>query len=394
MYGKQLVHDSRILLNVLVLFIPLPFFWALFDQQGSRWTFQATRMDGELGFYTILPDQMMVINPLLILVFIPLYDWLFYPMLSKIGIRRPLQKLTLGGIFAGIAFIASALVEMQLESSTYPALPNGGEAQLRLYNTLPCNYSVSTSLPEHLEFQLGALDMYQARVSTIGGFRYTMTPIAETGAGGVVCPTMQGMFELSERKASGYFINGQALTAFNDTPAQSRSGDPALRVLANVPATDVVTIVDLQRGDVVRHQYPASNVSRIEIPQSKRLEVRVNDVAVTEIGLRLGAVASLVLTRGSDGSYHAGLVYVTKANSLSMLWQLPQYVIMTLGEVMFSVTGLAFSYAQAPTSMKSVLQACWLLTVAFGNVIDIIIVGAKAFESQVSDRPKWLVRTD
>lgn len=88
--------ETRILLNVLVLYLPLPFFWALFDQQGSRWTFQATRMDGDIGVYVIKPDQMQVINPLLILIFIPLYEVAFYPLLNLIGIRRPLQKITAG----------------------------------------------------------------------------------------------------------------------------------------------------------------------------------------------------------------------------------------------------------------------------------------------------------
>jgi len=37
---------------------------------------------------------------------------------------------------------------------------------------------------------------------------------------------------------------------------------------------------------------------------------------------------------------------VTQPNSLHMLWLLPQYVIITVGEVMFSVTGLEFSYSQ------------------------------------------------
>lgn len=96
MFGRKLVLETRILLNVLVLYLPLPFFWALFDQQGSRWTFQATRMDGDIGFYTIKPDQMQVVNPLLILIFIPLYEIAFYPLLNLIGIRRPLQKLTGG----------------------------------------------------------------------------------------------------------------------------------------------------------------------------------------------------------------------------------------------------------------------------------------------------------
>jgi solute carrier family 15 oligopeptide transporter 1 len=104
-------------MNILLLYLPLPMFWALFDQQGSRWTFQATRMNGDIGFMTIEPDQIQVLNPLLILVFIPLYEVAFYPVLNMIGIRRPLQKLTLGGIFGGIAFILSAVIELQLEAN-------------------------------------------------------------------------------------------------------------------------------------------------------------------------------------------------------------------------------------------------------------------------------------
>lgn len=41
-----MIRDIKYVFNVLVLFIPLPLFWALFDQQGSRWTLQAIRMDG------------------------------------------------------------------------------------------------------------------------------------------------------------------------------------------------------------------------------------------------------------------------------------------------------------------------------------------------------------
>ena len=40
------------------------------------------------------------------------------------------------------------------------------------------------------------------------------------------------------------------------------------------------------------------------------------------------------------------LLTVTEPNSMHMLWLIPQYFVMTLGEVMFSVTGLEFSYSQ------------------------------------------------
>lgn len=57
---------------------------------------------------------------------------------------------------------------------------------------------------------------------------------------------------------------------------------------------------------------------------------------------------------------------------LSMLWQIPQYVIMTAGEIMFSITGLEFAYSQAPDSMKAVVQAAWLFTVSAGKAHTIL----------------------
>lgn len=50
------------------------------------------------------------------------------------------------------------------------------------------------------------------------------------------------------------------------------------------------------------------------------------------------------------------LTGIVRPNSVSVLWQLPQYFVMTMGEILFSVTGLEFSYSQASPSMKSVLQ--------------------------------------
>lgn len=66
---------------------------------------------------------------------------------------------------------------------------------------------------------------------------------------------------------------------------------------------------------------------------------------------------------------------VVRPNSVHILWQLPQFIVITLGEILFSVTGLEFSYSQAAPTMKSVLQALWLMTTFFGNVIDMGISG-------------------
>lgn len=116
-YGTNLIWETRIILNVVVLYLPIPMFWALFFQQGSRWVFQAVRMNGDLGFYTIKPDQFNVVNPILVLILIPLFEYVIYPQLAKVGLKTALQKITLGGIFAGLAFLTSAAVESQIDSN-------------------------------------------------------------------------------------------------------------------------------------------------------------------------------------------------------------------------------------------------------------------------------------
>lgn len=73
-------------------------------------------MDGSLGWFTIKPDQMQVINPFLILAFIPLFDSVLYPGLAKCHLlTRPLQRLSTGGLLAALAFVVSAIVETKLE---------------------------------------------------------------------------------------------------------------------------------------------------------------------------------------------------------------------------------------------------------------------------------------
>ena len=47
--------------------------------------------------------------------------------------------------------------------------------------------------------------------------------------------------------------------------------------------------------------------------------------------------------------------------------------------------------AQAPVAMKSMMQAAWLLTDAFGNLIVVIIATAQFIDSQVKNTKLWLV---
>ncbi len=52
----------------------------------------------------------------------------------------------------------------------------------------------------------------------------------------------------------------------------------------------------------------------------------------------------------------------------SIAWQLLAYVFITLAEVMISITGLEFSYTQAPKRLKSLVLGLFFLSVSLGNL--------------------------
>jgi dipeptide/tripeptide permease len=121
-YGKKLVMETRIAIKVVLMSLPVPIFWACLMQQRSRWIFQATKMDGNLGWYTIKPDQMIVINSLMAVLLVPFLDKFIYPVLAKVGIKTTLQRLIFGGVLIIIAFVFSVIVETQVQKKTISIL--------------------------------------------------------------------------------------------------------------------------------------------------------------------------------------------------------------------------------------------------------------------------------
>ncbi len=56
-----------------------------------------------------------------------------------------------------------------------------------------------------------------------------------------------------------------------------------------------------------------------------------------------------------------------------VFWQVIPILVLTVGEVMISVTGLEFAFTQAPKTMKSTVMSFWLLTSAIGNFIAAVV---------------------
>jgi POT family proton-dependent oligopeptide transporter len=65
---------------------------------------------------------------------------------------------------------------------------------------------------------------------------------------------------------------------------------------------------------------------------------------------------------------------------ISVGWQFIPYLILTMSEVLISITGLEFAYTQAPRSMKSTIMSFWFLTIFAGNLLTAFISEINVFQ--------------
>ena len=133
--SKEVFSSQRIktIFNLCTLYVFIAFFWSLFDQTASSWVQQAENMDkwidlrwGPLQMdwlnFELFPSQIQTLNPILVMIFIPLFNIFFYPMAGKLVQVTPLRKIGFGFFVAGASFIAPAYVEHLIELGQTPSI--------------------------------------------------------------------------------------------------------------------------------------------------------------------------------------------------------------------------------------------------------------------------------
>ncbi len=128
--------NLKIIRNLLIIYIPILMFWALYDQSSSAWILQAEKMDLSFpGFgvslfgYTIIPadfkllaSQTHIFNPFLILLFIPLFNYGIYPLINKVYPLTPLRKIGIGMFLTAVSFLMIALIESWIVKGHAPSV--------------------------------------------------------------------------------------------------------------------------------------------------------------------------------------------------------------------------------------------------------------------------------
>ena len=162
----------------------------------------------------------------------------------------------------------------------------------------------------------------------------------------IVFALVTPFWSLFDQKASTWIIQGNAMAMPHDhwwwpswlvrEPAQMQALNPVL-VMLLLPFNNLVVY-----------------------PLLRRMGMNVTSLRRMGTGLLFAALA-WVFAGGIQ-------LYIDAGDSVSLAWQIAPYLLLTLGEVLVSATGLEFAYSQAPQRMKGVIMSFWMLSVSYGNL--------------------------
>jgi POT family proton-dependent oligopeptide transporter len=105
-------------LAMLVPFVAV--FWALWYQNFSAWVLQAEKMDRHWLGREWQAGQIQTVNPVFILLFLPLFSYWVYPALNRVFRLTPLRKMGIGFVLTVLAFLIPAWIESQLAAGLKP----------------------------------------------------------------------------------------------------------------------------------------------------------------------------------------------------------------------------------------------------------------------------------
>jgi POT family proton-dependent oligopeptide transporter len=106
--------------RLAIIYVFVAVFWSLWDQSGGEWVLQADKMDLHFAGITWLPSQIQAVNAIMILAFIPLFQYVIYPAISSVFPLTPLRKMGLGLVVTGASFLVSAWIETQINAGLKP----------------------------------------------------------------------------------------------------------------------------------------------------------------------------------------------------------------------------------------------------------------------------------
>nr|AKN21489.1 slc15a-3 [Schmidtea mediterranea] len=371
-YSMKFIDDCKKALRIMIVFAPIPVFWALYDQQGSRWTLQAKYMNGKIvNSYNMKPEQIQSINALLIIGLIPVFDFIIYPFFGKFNILvKPTSRLVASYIVAALSFIIAGFLQIYLIRGQNIEFNTAGSKLLIINSINDCKLNLT-------------IDNRRIMLASNGSVNLDLNPgLVQVSMKCVGYQLQVKNLTLSQYKMTGGYIykDNNARIDIKSYFVKSPDSQNHIRFLnPNDPVNiEMLRLAKDHKNFTIDSNYSSLDVGVYEIYCSSP---NYNEYKCGNVDVTPGLVGSLMMT--SERKLHFWKEF--EPNLIHMLWQMPQYILITCAEILCSITSLSFAYSESPDSMKSLMQAIYLITIFGGNIIVVFVAGVGSKLTQTTE---------
>ncbi len=416
MSAEEKKQRVDILKRIAGLFGIITIFWMIFDQSQVTWTF-TTRdcIHLELLGLHLGPDQIQAMNPVFIVIFVPVMTLIWHWFIHRGREVVATRKMIIGFCLTAISMLVMAYVgfssqsaakrvaadqllvkaETALTTCTVKVFPtseipattavDGTEAPVQMVQV----GKTPRILPKDADDAVFMTTVSSAagaaaeHAMTLASLIYNTQPdepgvkerieaevaTAEKLLDGVV--TQQEKDAMSEAKRKEVFATAAAgpaadAEAFAErwglsemvNNAASRSTNDAQRHAARDAS---VAIAQLD-GAIDKAK---SAIRAIEVGNFSAYKTRAD---MTVLYATESVAAFIDLTGDVEGGE---TLFLTAAEGkASIVWLIVAFFLITIAEICISIVGLELAFAVAPASMKSFVSGCWLATVGIANIFN------------------------
>ena len=114
-FSESEIDAAKSVPPILFVFALMPIFWSLFDQTNSTWVLQGQKMvPAKFLGLDIGAEQMQSMNPLIVMLLVPLFTLGIYPRLGRFA--SPLRRMAYGIFLAAGSYLIVAALQKQIEA--------------------------------------------------------------------------------------------------------------------------------------------------------------------------------------------------------------------------------------------------------------------------------------
>lgn len=110
-WNDTFIEELKRALAACKVFVFYPIFWVIYNQMNSNFVGQA----GQMELHGMPNDEMQNIDPVVIIIFIPLLDKYFYPFMRKLGFPMyPVTRITVGFALSALSMAFAAILQHEI----------------------------------------------------------------------------------------------------------------------------------------------------------------------------------------------------------------------------------------------------------------------------------------